>query len=189
MSPNRPRGCQLVTTQLSLALRPAAQLAIHLPTTTSYHNQAKMGGDHKECVMTGMYCTQFACTDDLLIGCDGAGEFLCLEESCCAALNDCEGVKKPVGMIAEEGFFVKCGLFCCTMGAKKPDTCFAGRSRGLCCVGQGAFPPNEKYIKTPVCAICFVACLPEVGLCIKPPNDMQTDAKPGADAPVTEMVR
>ena len=153
-----------------------------------------MGKGQKACVMSGIYCAQVACTDDILVGLDSAGECLCVEQTACLALNFGD-VKKPVGMIPQDGFFCKLGLFCCTYGCKKPTVCCAGSGKACCVVEQAAFPIAEPYITTPVCAVCFLACLPSVGCMIEPPNALQGAKAPEPAAPaapagaVTDMSR
>ena len=103
--------------------------------------------------------------DKILVLGSGAGTCICLEEKCCLAANE---EKFPIGIIKEDGFIVKCGLPCCTMGLKMPDTkdLISSEGRCLCCHSVAQFPFGDKVSK-PVCAVCFLQCLPEVG-CAKP---------------------
>jgi hypothetical protein len=140
----------------------------------------------------------------------GRGEqtFICIEEKFCCAAND---TPLPVGMVKEDGFICKLGLYCCTAGLKKPDTknLISGVSHMLCfkSVAQfpfgdkGAFAPSPSFpcvtiahlrdcaraprasaVGKPVCAICAFSIMPEQG-CMKPP--------PGGGAPpaAIEMAR
>ena len=109
-----------------------------------------MGKGQKACVMSGIYCAQVACTDDILVGLDSAGECLCVEQTACLALNFAD-VKKPVGMIPQDGFFCKLGLFCCTYGCKKPSVLCAGSGKACCIVEQAAFLLAEPYIPWRAC--------------------------------------
>ena len=129
---------------------------------------------------TGFICCYSAFDlDNILICCKGAGEFLwlCIQEKFCLAANEAQF---PIGMIKEDGFIVKCGLPCCTCGLKKPTVLVAGSSQCLCIKGAASFPFSSEYVAKPVCAVCFLQCMPEVG-CMKPP--------PGGGAPPSEAVQ
>ena len=115
--------------------------------------------------------------DDILIGCKGKQEMLCLqEEGCCAANAE----SYPVGVIKEDNMLLKLGLPCCTCGLKVPEVLILGESHFLCCKRAAAFPFKDP-VPSAMCTICFFSILPEMGL-FKPP--------PGGGAPaVSEMER
>jgi len=71
-------------------------------------------------MVKGMFSGCICCfneidTDDILIGCKGTNECLCLEEKCCIAANE---EPHPIGLISEDNFILKLGLPCCTCGIK-----------------------------------------------------------------------
>jgi hypothetical protein len=103
--------------------------------------------------------------DKILICCEGAGTCICFESKYCLAAN----VEQfPIGMIKEDGFICKLGLPCCTYGLKNPDMkdLLSGQGQVLCCKEVAQFPFGDK-VGAPVCAVCFLQCMPEVG-CMKP---------------------
>ena len=124
-----------------------------------------------------MICNYTTCNFDNIPGyilCKGTSEFLCLEEKgCCAAGEE----QFPIGLIKEDGFIVKCGLPCCSLGLKIPDKLCL--QEGSClCTRTAAALPFVAPVSAPVCAICGFSIMPEVGL-MKPP--------PGGGAPaITE---
>ena len=75
----------------------------------------------------------------------GRGEqtFICIEEKFCCAAND---TPLPVGMVKEDGFICKLGLYCCTAGLKKPDmkNLISGVSHVLCFKSVAQFPFGDK---------------------------------------------
>mmetsp|Transcript_18980 Transcript_18980/g.23348 ORF Transcript_18980/g.23348 Transcript_18980/m.23348 type:complete len:130 (-) Transcript_18980:196-585(-) len=104
--------------------------------------------------------------DNLKVGCVASGECLCLSEEYCCAIGE-----KPfgVGMTTEDGDICKIGLYICQYGLKSPTTLCAGAQQFLCLKGAGAFPFDEKYVKEPTCAFCFLACVPEGGCAVEAP--------------------
>ena len=100
------------------------------------------------------------------------------QEACCLAGN---AEKYPTGMIKEDGAIVKCGLPCCTLGIIKPKVLIAEEGKCLCMRGAGAFPFNDK-VTGPVCAVCFLRCLPGPPGCMKPVYE-------GGAPPTQEMAR
>merc|ERR1719453_2289597 len=122
-------------------------------------------------------CFESINMDEILMGCKGDSEFLCVQEKMCCA----GGVEKfPVGMITEEGFCCKCGLPCCTYGCKKPTVCCLSDGKCLCLRSAAAFPFVEGVVDGVVCAVCCLQCAPNCG-CAKPPT------KAGAAAPGGEV--
>mmetsp|Transcript_31956 Transcript_31956/g.101888 ORF Transcript_31956/g.101888 Transcript_31956/m.101888 type:complete len:139 (+) Transcript_31956:182-598(+) len=138
--------------------------------------------------MVKAMCNAFLCcfseidTDDILIGCKGMNECLCIEEKCCIAANE---ALFPIGLVPDDKFLLKLGLPCCTCGIKIPDVLCLGYSKCLCCINANAFPFKDP-VNAPVCAICFVSLLPEVGLLLPAPS---SGAKPAGAPPAAEMER
>lgn len=119
-----------------------------------------------EMMYSGCICCYSGCNmDDILVLGKGDGTCICVEEKCCCAANTDQF---PVGMIKEDGFICKIGLPCCTYGCKTPDTAnlISGEGQCLCFKSVAQFPFGDKISK-PVCAVCFLQCMPEVG-CLKP---------------------
>ena len=130
---------------------------------------------------TATCCTYTALTSDLVIGCAGQGECLCIQQASCLAAG-----KKafPIGLI-KDGAIIKCGLPCCTYGIVKPSVLVKGSSEALCCKSAGAFPFAEGFVPSLMCTVCFVSCLgPNTGFMVEPPSF----TSPGG-APVADMER
>ena len=110
--------------------------------------------------------------DDIMIGCKGEGEFICLKQGCCCAAN---ADKYDTGLTAPsplDMMLCKIGLPCCFYGIKMPnkflDPCCAGESQCFCLKAAQALPFGGP-VPSPVCAVCFLACLPQFGCCVEPP--------------------
>mmetsp|Transcript_83427 Transcript_83427/g.147404 ORF Transcript_83427/g.147404 Transcript_83427/m.147404 type:complete len:155 (-) Transcript_83427:122-586(-) len=132
-----------------------------------------------EFIFNGVICCFNACNfDEILPGCKGAGEFLCIQEACCCLAN---AEKFPIGMIKEEGAIVKCGLPCCTCGLVKPSVLTKGSSAFLCMRAAASFPFAEE-VPGPVCACCAIRCLPG------PPGFMKPPTEGGSKAPAQEAM-
>ena len=73
----------------------------------------------------------------------GESTFICIEEKFCCAAND---TPLPVGMVKEDGFICKLGLYCCTAGLKKPDmkNLISGLGHVLCFKSVAQFPVGDK---------------------------------------------
>ena len=73
----------------------------------------------------------------------GESTFICIEEKFCCAAND---TPLPVGMVKEDGFICKLGLYCCTAGLKKPDmkNLISGVGHVLCFKSIAQFPFGDK---------------------------------------------
>ena len=99
----------------------------------------------------------------------GRGEqtFICIEEKFCCAAND---TPLPVGMVKEDGFICKLGLYCCTAGLKKPDmkNLISGVSHVLCFKSVAQFPFGDKGAFAPPLISLRHNCSFE-GLCTRPP--------------------
>ena len=111
-----------------------------------------------EFMFDGFICCYRACDfEDILIGCKGEEEFLCIQEKfCCAGNVD----KFPVGMIKEDGAILKCGLPCCTYGLIMPKVLIKGGGKFLCMRGAASFPFDSELVPGPVCACLAFRLLP-----------------------------
>ena len=95
-------------------------------------------------------------------------EFLCLDHGCCLAVNDdgygagVEASKAPFA--AKSGHCLNIKAYCCHLGLKYPETLCRGASKCLCIEHSAALPFDSEFVKEPMCAICFVQLLPEVGI-------------------------
>ena len=87
----------------------------------------------------------------------GESTFICIEEKFCCAAND---TPLPVGMVKEDGFICKLGLYCCTAGLKKPDmkNLISGVGHVLCFKSIAQFPFGDKGAFAP----------PHGSLCLRP---------------------
>ena len=99
-------------------------------------------------------------TDDVLVGCQGTDELLCLTHDCCLAVN---GKPYGVGMVTESGDICRIGLYICTCGLKVPTTLCAGAGQLLCIKNAEALPFDSDYLDGPVCACCFIKLYPTNG--------------------------
>jgi len=96
-------------------------------------------------------------TEDVLGGCQGTDEWLCLTNDCCLALNT-----EPygVGMVTQSGDICRVGCYICTIGLKVPTTCCAGAGQFLCLKNASSLPFDSNFVSEPICAICFVKLYP-----------------------------
>jgi len=134
-----------------------------------------------EMMYSGCICCYTACNfDKIFVLCKGGGTCICCEENCCLAAGE---EQFPIGMIKQEGMICKLGLPCCTLGLKVPDAkdLLSMSGECLCLKALAQFPFGDKVGK-PVCAVCFLQCMPEVG-CLKP------GPSPGGAPPNTTMER
>ena len=69
-------------------------------------------------------------------------------------------------MIKEEGVIFKIGLPCCTLGLVMPKVCTKGGGQCLCLKGYSAFPFDDELVPGPICAVCCLQCVPNMG-CMK----------------------
>lgn len=117
--------------------------------------------------------------ENILVLCKGGGTCICLEEHICCAAN---AEQFPIGIIKQDGFIIKCGLPCCTLGLKIPDVADLISSEGQClCIKSVAQFPFGNKVGKPICAVCCLQCIPNAG-CMQPP--------PGGGAPQSaEMSR
>mmetsp|Transcript_44932 Transcript_44932/g.111871 ORF Transcript_44932/g.111871 Transcript_44932/m.111871 type:complete len:142 (-) Transcript_44932:379-804(-) len=122
--------------------------------------------------------------DDFMVGCLYERQCLCLKDECCIAAN---GTPKPVGLVQDSEFICKLGLFCCACGLKSNilPLC-SGVGQCLFCKSAASFPFDSATVPAPVCAVCFIQCLPEQGL-FKPAP--QVSIPKGAAPDSSEMAR
>jgi len=130
-------------------------------------------------MVKAMYSATICCfneldTDDILMGCKGQSEFLCLREAVCCAANE---TPFPVGLLKDG--ICTLSLPCCQYQLKMPEVLVLGEGKCLCCRGAQAFPFKDP-VPSPVCAICFLSILPEMGF-LKP-------APGGGGAPDNEQM-
>merc|ERR1711865_656951 len=111
-------------------------------------------------VYSACICCYTACNvKDLLIGCQGTEEFLCIEYKCCLAA----GLDQyDIGMIKDAAYICKVGLPCCTFGLKMPEVLCLGAGKCLCLKQAAAFPFKEP-VPGPICAVCCLQCVPNMG--------------------------
>ena len=57
------------------------------------------------------------------------------------------------------------GLCCCAIGVKCPSTCIKHQGQCCCIVENVAIPCDSEIPMS--CAICFIACHPHVGVCVR----------------------
>ena len=118
---------------------------------------------------SGCICCQTTCNfEEIMLLCKGDGTCICTEGKCCLAAN---AAQFPIGLIKEDGFILKLGLPCCTCGLKVPDmkNLISVEEHCLCLQAQAQFPFGDKIPK-PVCAVCFVQCLPGIAVLKPPPS-------------------
>ena len=101
--------------------------------------------------------------------CEGSNECLCLVSQTCLSVT---AEPLGIGMVtdASNKEICKIGLFCCTLGLKIPEVLCSGACQVLCCQDVQSFPFDSDYVGKPVCAYCFVQCLPEFGILKEPPS-------------------
>lgn len=68
-----------------------------------------------------------------------------------------------MGKVEDSNAIIKCGLPCCTVDIIKPKVCVAGSGECLCVRGAASFAFDDNFVKSPMCAICFIQCLGESG--------------------------
>eukprot|EP00164_Ancoracysta_twista_P004197 GFYU01005648.1.p1 GENE.GFYU01005648.1~~GFYU01005648.1.p1 ORF type:complete len:150 (+),score=45.50 GFYU01005648.1:62-451(+) len=121
-----------------------------------------MGGCPEEFVCGACICC-FSAIDlkNILIGCRGEGDCLCLTEKFCIAANE-SGYE--VGFLKEGICKISC--FCCQIGLKKPEVLVKAENKCLFIRNGAAFPFADP-VNRAVCAVCALRLLPSVG-CMKP---------------------
>ena len=117
-----------------------------------------MAPKEKECVISACICCYDVCNlEKILILGRGESTFICIEEKFCCAADD---TPFPVGMVKEDGFICKLGLYCCTAGLKKPDmkNLISYVGHVLCLKGIAQLPFGDKGAFAP----------PHGSLCLRP---------------------
>lgn len=94
---------------------------------------------------------------------------MCVRNSYCLA---CNTQHRGCGCTTdkEAGECCKIGCFCCDIGLVVPTKLCAGAHQALCCYQIASLPCSKYYMPKPVCAVCGLACAPECGCCIEPPE-------------------
>lgn len=63
------------------------------------------------------------------------------------------------------------GLYCCAIGIKSTILpLISGAGQCLCCKSGASFPFDNAIVPEPVCAVCFLQCLPKVGFMLPAPQ-------------------
>ena len=114
----------------------------------------------KNFMWSGCICCYNSCEmDDMLIGCAGEGDELCIYSKVCLGVPNESNPVMPVGMVQEEGYICKISAPCCQYGCKKPTVCVSSKGQCLCMKGAASFPFNEA-VPGPVCGFCGIKILP-----------------------------
>jgi len=116
------------------------------------------------CVYAALVCCVQVCNfDEILALCRGDVDCLCISaEVCCNQVDK----SKRVGCISDPNFLVLCGLPCCEYGLHTPKCNLQAESKCLCFETHAQFPFGDA-VPGPVCAYCFLSCLPKPG-CMQP---------------------
>lgn len=133
-------------------------------------NQTESIMSDGKCMASGCICYYNACDFDNFVFClKGACDCLCIRQSCCLAIN---AKHRGCGITTnkEEGEICKIGLFCCDLGLIRPNKLCVYASQCLGLDEVASFPFNKEYVGEPVCACCFIQCIPECGVCVAPPD-------------------
>jgi hypothetical protein len=113
-------------------------------------------------------CCWNGCDFDNIVLCSkGHVDCLCFTHQHCLVANV---DPLPIGMATAEGEICKISLFCCDLGLKRPAVLIAGATQHCCFTEAAAFPFDDQYLSDPVCAFCFLMCMPELGCCRPPPK-------------------
>merc|ERR1712070_803620 len=93
----------------------------------------------------------------------GEGQMLCVEESLCIGVPSAENPMKPVGFTKPDGYFCQLGLPCCSYACKKTEVCVSSEGQ-CCCIKSAAALPFAASVPKPVCAVCGIQCMPNMGI-------------------------
>jgi len=128
-----------------------------------------------EFIFEGMICSYQSCDFyNILAGCKGTNEFLCVnEEMCCAAGEPQFGI----GMLDKGDMMCKIGLPCCTCGLRMPRVLCLGSGQFLCMKSAASFPFHADFVPGPVLACCAIRCLPGPPGFMKPPQEGKAPAQ------------
>ena len=128
----------------------------------------------KPCVLHGFICGYNAIeSKDFPCICKEKGECLCLVSEACLdtqepSLGCCCATNK------DNKECCKLAIPCCAFGIKRPERLCARATWFLCCKSAIAFPFDDDYVASPVCAVLGLQCAPKCTFCS--PN--------GAECPV-----
>jgi hypothetical protein len=123
------------------------------------HSQTHIMVNTKNFIASGCICCYGSCEiENILIGCAGAGECLCLQEKCCLGIPNEKNPMFPVGMVKEDGMICKISLPCCQCGIKKPTVLVSSAGQCLCIKQAAAFPFADP-VPHAVCALCCFTCV------------------------------
>jgi hypothetical protein len=91
------------------------------------------------------------------------------------------------------GEICRVALPCISCGIKKPTVLAKGKAHVLCCLQQASFPFDSEFVPGPICAVCCLQCVPNMG-CAQPSKKASGGAPAEAidDAPAVDaeaMVR
>ena len=128
----------------------------------------------KNYLFSGCVCCYTSCDfENLKIGCAEAGECLCFKTAYCLAVG-----AEPFNIAFcknEDKECLSAELFCCKCAVKQPEVLCAAAAQCLCLKEAAAFPFNPDYVKEPVCAVCCLSLLPEVGVMKDAPKSPAID--------------
>ena len=111
-----------------------------------------------EFLWQAVICNYSSCDfDNIMAGCKGANECLCVKEECCCAAGE---PQFGIGMLDKGDMMCKIGLPCCTCGLKAPSVLCAGSGQFLCMKQAQSFPFNPDYVAGPTCGCCAIRLLP-----------------------------
>ena len=120
-----------------------------------------------------VFCYVALDPNDIKVLCKERDEILCCNYKCCLAVGD-EGygvsfesnkaALASAGAGRSVGKCCKTSMYYCRLGCKYPETCCDGASHCLCIKRGHSLPFDDQNVKEPLCAICCVQCLPEVGI-------------------------
>jgi len=118
------------------------------------------------------------------IGASCKGECLCCVKRCCfkfgvPPLTCCES-------FVDKEVCCQLGLCCCALGVKCPTTCIKHQGQCCCLVSNIALPCDSEI---PIsCAICFLACHPTLGVCVRLKHRWPHHHKGGGAPPNAETM-
>jgi hypothetical protein len=98
------------------------------------------------------------------ICCRGASDCLCVRNSCCLSLTSGSRGCGCTGD-AERGECCKIACVCCDCGLIWPTKFCAAAHQTLCYYQVSSIPCSEEYVQECVCAVCFIQCCPNCGIC------------------------
>mmetsp|Transcript_25908 Transcript_25908/g.81132 ORF Transcript_25908/g.81132 Transcript_25908/m.81132 type:complete len:131 (-) Transcript_25908:163-555(-) len=100
---------------------------------------------------------------NILVCAKSSGTCLCIEEEFCCAAG---AASKGLGIdMKADGAFCKLMLPCCSIALKKEiKVCTAAAAQCLCFKQATSLPLSDDYVGKPMCTVCFISVLPEVGV-------------------------